>query len=191
MKLVACALAALVLLVPIAGAAEPPPKANESAPVVRAPGPEPWLKPRVLVRVVFDPPYGIGAGAMLFLVDRWSVSADLLNRGAFGPFYELGVHFWPRAPRGVHHQLGVGVGGDMLATHDPSSGGFAALFLSSVDIHYLARPFHDFGFVAGGKAGFGVAFEARDFGDHARGTAVDHLGFQLTTYAGFCLGSRR
>lgn len=183
MRRAAAALAALLFLASPARAEGPKP---------RPPTPVPWPKPRVLFRAVFEPPFSPGVGATVFLAPRWSVSADLLNRGAFGPFYELGVHYWPRSPRGSHHQLGVGVGGDLLANHSVSSGGFAALFLSSVDIHYLARPLRDLGLVLGGKMGLGVSFEARDFGDHARGgAALDHLGFQLTSYAGVALGSPR
>lgn len=194
MKIHAPIMASLLLLGARAEAADALPLDAAKAAPARATSPRPaaWPRPRVLMRLVIDPPFGPGAGVTVFPSERWSASVDLLHRGAFGPFYEVGCHFWPRRPRGTHHDLGVGVGGDLLLTLDSSTGGFAALFLHSVDVHYLVRPVQGFGLVIGGKGGLGPTFEARDFGAHSRsGSALDHLGFQLTNYVGLSLGDRR
>jgi hypothetical protein len=175
------ALLALLLTTSSSSATEPR-KASET----RAP----WPRPELLLRAVFDPPFGPGVGATVFLTDAWSANVELLQRGAFGPVVELGAHFWPPITRGARHQLGLGLGADVLMSPRESSGGFAALVMESVDIHYLARPERHVGFVIGGKMGLGVSFEARDFGEHARGgSPLDHLGFQITSYVGVSLGA--
>lgn len=191
MKIYAPTMVLLLLLGARAEAADSPPvAAAKGAPAPStSPRPDPWPRPRVLMRLVIDPPFGAGVDVTVFPSERWSASVDLIHRGPFGPFYEVGCHFWPRRPRGTHHDLGVGVGGDLLFTLDSSTGGFAALFLHSVDVHYLMRPRRGFGLVFGGKGGFGPTFEARDFGARSRSSsALDHLGFQRTNYVGLSLG---
>ena len=113
MKIHAPLMASLLLLGARAEAADAPPLVEAKGAPARSTSPRPaaWPRPRVLMRLVIDPPFGPGAGVTVFPSERWSASVDLLYRGAFGPFYEVGCHFWPRRPRGTHHDLGVGVGG--------------------------------------------------------------------------------
>jgi hypothetical protein len=150
-----------------------------------------WSRPWVIVRGMFDAPYGPGAGIEVFVDDRFSMSAEITSRGRFRTFGDLGFHVWPRF-RGTHHMLGVGVGGDFFFTLPGSSGDFAGLAMTSLDLHYLFRPIEKFGIVIGAKSGAGVAFAARDFGAHPpAGSPLDHFGFAMFHYVGIAFGARR
>lgn len=151
--------------------------------------------PYVIAKGSWDAPHGWGGGLSVFVHPRWSVDADVSHRGPFGLVYGIGAHYWPWARRWrmgqTTDQFNFGVGGGALFTKADASGGLAALIMPiSIDLQYLLRPIQRFGVVLGSKFGFGVAFEARDFGDHPRGGSVgDHLGFVTIQYVGVSFGS--
>lgn len=151
-----------------------------------------WGRPWAIVRAGYVGPYSLAIGAEVYAHERASIGADL-GFTLLGRNYNLSAHYWPRLSRGQgrRHQFLLGIGGDVVLSMSPLSGGFSALLAPTLDLRYLARPWRGLGFVAGTRLGAGVLVSARDLaGSGATGGVAERVGVVTMFYLGMAVGSR-
>jgi hypothetical protein len=150
-----------------------------------------WGRPWAIVRAGYVGPYALSVGAEVYAHERATIGANL-GLTLLGRNYGFSAHYWPRLSRGQgrRHQFLLGVGGDVVVSMSPLSGGFSALLAPTLDLRYLARPWRGLGFVVGTRLGAGVLLSARDFTGGAAAGLAERVGLVTTFYVGVAFGSR-
>lgn len=162
--------------------------ASAASPPAAAPA-ERWSRPYFTAAAVYNGLYGPGAALEASPHPRWTVGLELAS-SSLGLFVTGRLHFFPELRRGRrHHQLLLGLGGDVGVTPSSAAGGLAAWLAPTLDLRYLGRPHASLGLTIGARCGAGVSWEARDL-TRARqpSTPLDHLALVFVTYAGLSLG---